>query len=109
MLAPKEAIGLIIKSGGIPILAHPGKLLSELDNFDSSLGRLMTDGLRGIEVYYSLHSEKEIRELKKIAANYGLLITGGSDWHGYNYPPSVKIGSELSKDEFNKFYKSILK
>ena len=77
-LSPEEGIKAILSSGGVPVLAHPGlypeviKIISELVSY----------GLKGIEVYYPLHSQEFINVLLKIAKPYGLIVTGGSDFHG---------------------------
>ena len=46
------------------------------------LKELIDAGLMGIEVYHPSHTPKEIRHLKALGTEYGLLITGGSDYHG---------------------------
>jgi len=76
-VSPKEAIDIIKDASGIPILAHPG-LLSE----DNWIPELVTDGLEGIEVWYSRHSNNQIEKYKSIAQKYNLLMSGGSDSHG---------------------------
>ena len=72
-----EAIGVIRKAGGIASLAHPG-----LHNRDEALPDLMAAGLAGIEVYHPKHAFGRARRYRRIAQQYNLLITGGSDFHG---------------------------
>jgi len=86
-LAPEEAIQLVRASGGLPVLAHPylftrqGEQKGGLD-LDRWLPRLRDAGLEGIEAYYP-HCPRGIsRQLLTLAVQYGLLISGGSDFHG---------------------------
>lgn len=79
----KESLHFINEAKGVPVLAHPKTLgmngYSELEKF---LIQLIQDGLKGIEVYYPEHSALEIAQYKTFAERYGLLITGGTDYHG---------------------------
>lgn len=84
----EEAINAILKSGGIPIWAHPlggecEKHLKE-DEFIPKLKTLIDCGIQGLECYYSRYSEDEINFLVNCANKYKLFITGGSDYHGTN-------------------------
>jgi len=89
---PDEAIDLILKSKGIPILAHPCTLSNlgptEFENF---VMQLIAWGLKGIEVYYPDHTDKQIIFYKYLAKKHGVLITGGSDYHGA-IKPGIDIG-----------------
>ena len=88
-----KAIEMILNAGGIPVLAHPVLLQIEsnesLEKFISTLTEM---GLKGIEVYYSEHTSKDIAYYKNIAQNNGLIMTGGSDFHG-SLKPTIKMGS----------------
>ena len=61
----------------------------------ATLRRLIDDlksaGLDGIEVLYSTYTAGEERQMKKIAAENGLLLSGGSDFHGEN-KPAIRLG-----------------
>jgi len=83
-LSPAEAIAMISATGGIPVLAHPYSL-----NNDSMIGFLAGQGLRGIEVYYPEHSQSMINFYQRKAEEFGLLMTGGSDYHGAAKPELV--------------------
>jgi len=74
---PKEAIGAILKVGGVPVLAHPQTM-----GKDEYIPELIECGLRGIEVYHTDHKENARKHYQEIAERYGLLVTGGSDCHG---------------------------
>jgi hypothetical protein len=70
-------IKLIIKAGGIPVLAHPAS-----SGIDEWIEELVKEGIRGIEVWYPTHSESDVDKYLRIANKYNLLPTGGSDSHG---------------------------
>lgn len=85
-LTPREAIALIRKAHGIPVLAHP--LLYHLpdEELDRLVGSLKEQGLAGLEAIYSSNTGYDEQNMKRLAARYDLLITGGSDFHGSNKP-----------------------
>lgn len=76
-ISPQEAIDLIKKAGGVPVLAHP-----RLIGNDEYIPELARYGLRGIEVYHTDHKAGDIKRYEAMAGQYGLLMTGGSDCHG---------------------------
>ena len=86
-LTPVEAIEMIHKAGGVPVLAHP--IYARADNM---LPELVEQGLRGLEVYHSRHDAATTKHYEQLAKKYGLLITGGSDSHGREVPVgSVRV------------------
>mgnify|MGYP001094046577 CR=1 FL=1 len=85
-LTPAEALKIIHRAGGVPVLAHP--LFARSDDM---LPELVEQGLRGLEVYHSKHDASTTKHYKQLAEKYGLLITGGSDSHGRE----VSVGSVL--------------
>jgi len=79
----EEAVDLINGAGGIPIIAHPVSLNTpDYVEFEKILTGYIELGIRGIEVYASMHDEDQVREYLRIAGKYNLVITGGSDFHG---------------------------
>lgn len=76
-ILPEEAIDIIKKAGGIPVLAHPG-----LYDDDELIFRLIRYGLAGIEVYHPDHSREDEKKYQQMAEKYGILGTAGSDFHG---------------------------
>lgn len=90
-ISPKEAITLIKKAGGIAILAHPITLKLNYDELRIEIKKLKEVGLDGIECYNSIHSSDDIKELIKIAEEYDMLITGGSDYHGPISTPDYEM------------------
>ena len=87
-----QCIELISNSGGIPVLAHPKSLLLDEKEFLILLKDMIASGLKGIEVYHSSHTKEEMEYYLKIAEEYGLLVSGGSDYHGKTVKPDVEIG-----------------
>lgn len=75
--SPHQAVEMIRAVGAVPVLAHP------LD-VTRILPELISHGLVGIECYYAQYNAREQRELVDLAKQYGLLATGGSDFHGLN-------------------------
>lgn len=78
----RDAITLLVHAGGIPVLAHPGEKLYNL-HFEDLLKELKAVGLLGIEVYHPAHKKELSNRMYGLARKYGLVITGGSDFHGY--------------------------
>ena len=87
-LSPAEAAVAIRKSGGIPVLAHPAKLGPR-----RVIEGLLDQGMGGIEVYHSDHTDADADMLLALARERGLLITGGSDSHGPHSDRPIEIGS----------------
>ena len=88
----EDAIKLIINSGGIPVLAHPKSLELNEKELLLLIKDMINYGLKGIEVYHSSHDLDEIKLYENIANKLGLLISGGSDYHGIITKPNVEIG-----------------
>lgn len=78
-VAPEEAVSLILKAGGVPVMAHVG-----VPPADALIEKLVAQGLKGLEVYYPDHDQTVIAHYLQIAKRYCLLATGGSDFHGFN-------------------------
>jgi predicted metal-dependent phosphoesterase TrpH len=79
----KEALHFINEAQGVAVLAHPNTLgMNRYSEFENLLLQLVDEGLRGLEVYYPEHSALEVAQYKTLAERYGLLVTGGTDYHG---------------------------
>jgi predicted metal-dependent phosphoesterase TrpH len=87
----QAAMALIREAGGIPVLAHPGVTLEAAIDLDRLLADLVTMGLGGVEVYYPDHDAVQTTRLAAAARRYGLLMTGGSDFHG-SLKPEIQMG-----------------
>ena len=87
-IRPECAIEAILRSDGIPVLAHPsygsGDELIVGEDMVRRLTRLMDFGLKGVEAFYSGFSRALQGELLSLAARYDLYVTAGSDYHGTN-------------------------
>lgn len=79
--SPEDALTVIHLSGGIAVLAHPGRIRLSEGEKGALFDRLVKEGLDGIECYYTTHTEEETRAFCAYAAAHGLLQTGGSDFH----------------------------
>lgn len=91
--SPKEILEAIHDAGGIAVLAHPALY----NNFDL-LEELIPEGLDGVEVWHPSASEEDVARLQKIAKKNGLLMTGGSDFHGMYGTGNITIGSCQTPD-----------
>ncbi|SCY11383.1 PHP domain-containing protein [Alkaliphilus peptidifermentans] len=88
-ITPNEAIILIKKVGGMPVIAHPGLVGNQL-----LLKGLVGNGAKGIEVYHPDHSQHEISKYLKFAEANNLIVTGGTDFHyPYKDRPNRNLGS----------------
>ena len=94
VLSAEEAIGLIRGAGGIAVLAHPMQIDQTLETLPALLQELAPLGLEGLEVYYPTHSAKARRKLMEMAKKFGLLLTGGSDFHGDIRPGTTLAGGK---------------
>lgn len=88
-VTPQEAVQFIAKAHGIPVLAHPGWGIR-----DEMIPPLIEAGLEGLEVYYPDHQPQEVAHWSAVAAQYGLLLTGGTDFHGGSLATRATIGSQ---------------
>ncbi|MBW4497995.1 MAG: PHP domain-containing protein [Oscillatoria princeps RMCB-10] len=75
-----DGIALLRRCGGVPVWAHP--YLFRGGNVEEVLVELVEAGLMGVEVYHPSHSPVQVKNLERLCAEYGLLMTGGSDYHG---------------------------
>ena len=91
-LDPEQAIQVLKQEGATVILAHPYSLEISFAELRSEVQRLMDYGLDGMEVYYTEHTEEQTQEYLNICEEFGLLVSGGSDFHG-SVKPEVKLGS----------------
>ncbi|MBT5873543.1 MAG: PHP domain-containing protein [Candidatus Latescibacteria bacterium] len=76
-ISASDAIGLIQSAGGIAVMAHPGSIRR-----DELIPELTASGLSGLEVFHPEHNETQRRYYGQLAQKHGLVITGGSDYHG---------------------------
>ncbi|RPH77321.1 MAG: PHP domain-containing protein [Candidatus Rokuibacteriota bacterium] len=87
-LTPAEAVAVIRRADGVPVLAHPG-----LANRDEMIPGLVAAGLAGIETYYPEHSVGQITGYRRMCQRLRLVATGGSDYHGSHTGRASTVGS----------------
>ena len=88
-LSPPEAVQVIQRAGGIPVLAHPGWGVK-----DEMITALVETGLEGLEVYYPDHTPAMVTRYLEIARRLRLLVAGGTDFHGGDLATKVPPGSQ---------------
>ena len=90
--ALEEGIRRIKDGGGLAALAHPVRLPQRGKDLEALVESLLEAGLEGIEVHHSEHSPADCAEFAGVARRFGLIPTGGSDYHG-DHKPDVRLGS----------------
>ncbi|MEA4928049.1 MAG: PHP domain-containing protein [Candidatus Limiplasma sp.] len=81
-LSPSQAVTLLRRAGAVPVLAHPMRMGLESQTLEALLTALQASGLAGVEVYHPSAWRQVVRQLDAMARRHGLLVTGGSDFHG---------------------------
>ena len=87
-ITPAEAVALIIKADGLPVLAHP----TTINGPETMVSQLKAAGLVGMEVYYNGYTDDERNSLARMASKYNLIATGGSDYHGLDDSTETMLG-----------------
>ena len=106
-LTPKQAIDRIRESGGVTVLAHPVQLRLQNDSqLDTVVKGLVDIGLAGLEVIHSDHSADLVSKYEALAEKYGLLKTGGSDFHGTN-KKDIHLGMANGRRVPRKWYEAL--
>ena len=87
-MTPVEAVELVLRANGLPVLAHP----LTTDDLEMMVVELKAAGLVGIEAYYNGYTADEINGLLNLANRHNLIATGGSDYHGVDTNAETMIG-----------------
>jgi len=87
-MTPEQAVELVVKAGGLSVLAHP----ADIDHLEELIPRLQRVGLVGIEAYYNGYPPKLVKYLASLAHKYGLIASGGSDYHGLEGASETPLG-----------------
>jgi 3',5'-nucleoside bisphosphate phosphatase len=90
--SPAEVITTIHESGGVASFAHPG-----VTKRDELIKPLVDRGLDAIEVYHSDHTPEDVIAYQGLADRLGTLVTGGSDFHGEDYPPPLDKAHRIKR------------
>lgn len=93
-ISPASAYKIINDAGGLAFLAHPGNIV------DRVLIELIESGLDGIEIIHPSHSEFQTKNFRKIASEYFLLTSGGSDFHGGRRNDEYNLGNYSIPSKF---------
>ena len=91
-----QAVEIVVNAGGVPVLAHPFQYRMDDALLRELIEHCMGFGLRGIECRYTGYDEEKVAYLEALAREYGLIRTGGSDFHGTN-KPHIALGRGLGK------------
>lgn len=87
-ITPEEAVALIVRAKGLPVLAHPFTVKDP----EAIVISLKAAGLIGIEAYYKDNTPEQTAAALKLAEKYGLIATGGTDYHGIGDSREVMMG-----------------
>ena len=85
-MTARDCIEFIRGEGGAPVMAHPFLYKMDESYIDRFVGKLASDGLMGIEAFYTSHSPSQTALARRLANKYRLVETGGSDFHGEDRP-----------------------
>lgn len=103
----EKAISLIIRYGGLPVLAHPCTLSLSTKETEAFIIGLKEAGLAGVEAYYPDHTPELTARYASLASSLGLLVTGGTDFHG-PYRNAFSLGDYgLDKERLTIFLKGL--
>jgi len=91
-LSPAEACRWIREAGGVPVVAHPGRFGGRGFRWDDAMAELQREGVEGLEGYYGEYRASEQKYFVSLAQRLGMVVTGGSDYHGGN-----KLGLRLGR------------
>lgn len=107
-LTRDQAIAMIRESGGLPVLAHPVQLRTADDvQLEQVVKGLVDLGLAGLEVIHSDHDAGLVEKYTALADRYGLLKTGGSDFHGTN-KKDIRLGTANGRRVPREFMDALL-
>jgi hypothetical protein len=90
-ISPMDAVKLIHQANGLAILAHPCLYKMKRAELETMVEEMVAAGLDGIEAIYSASQGSDEKDYKALAAKHGLLVSGGTDFHGSN-KPYLKLG-----------------
>jgi predicted metal-dependent phosphoesterase TrpH len=87
-MTPAEAVELVRRARGLPVLAHPFTVTEP----ETLVKKLKITGLVGLEAYYKDASREDVKTMLRLAEKNGLIATGGSDYHGIGNSTEVSLG-----------------
>jgi len=95
-LSVQDAVRMIAAAGGVSVLAHPMEMRMSQMNVAALIREWKAQGLCGIEVYHPSADAQDVRFLHALAREEGMLVTGGSDYHGEDLRRG-RIGQETDR------------
>ena len=101
-MLPHQAVELIASAGGVPVLAHPGRLKDE-----RIIEELVNAGLVGLEVFYGTHDANQTAHYRDVATEFGLVMTAGSDFHDPVYNQRG-VGMDVDRADIAAFLDLVL-
>ena len=101
-ITPHQAIEVIVAAGGVPVLAHPGRLRDY-----AIIGELVEHGLAGLEVFYPTHEPMQLQYFRDQAKRFALVMTAGSDFHDIRYHKRG-VGTEVDAPDIQPFLNLVL-
>jgi predicted metal-dependent phosphoesterase TrpH len=96
-IRPHDAVRVIARAGGVPVLAHPGRIKDE-----NIIAELVDAGLVGLEVFYPTHEPGQVAHFRRVAAQWGLVMTGGSDFHDVRWN-ARGVGMDVERADIEAF------
>lgn len=96
-ITPAQAIEAVARAGGVPVLAHPGRL-----NDYAVIDELTERGIVGLEVFYPTHTPSQTAHFRQLASRLGLVMTAGSDFHDARWNSSV-VGVDVEEADVKPF------
>ena len=100
-ISAPQAIEAIAGAGGIPVMAHPGRL-SEYSVVD----KMAEHGVAGLEVFYPTHTPPQVAHFRDLAKRLGLIMTAGSDFHDARWKSSV-VGIDVDRADIEPFLEMV--
>ena len=94
LFKPDEATRLMVEAGVVPVLAHPFTLQLDIEEVERFVDELVASGLRGIEGYHGDLSADDQHPYRALAKTRGLIVSGGSDYHGSMRPDRALPGGK---------------
>lgn len=94
-----QAISRILDAGGLPVLAHPYQYELPEPELRELIRTVKALGAVGMECVYSKYDDCQTKKLLELCREYGLLPTGGSDFHGAS-KPNISIGTTKAPYEY---------
>ena len=96
-----EAIAWVREAGGVPVLAHPGATLGDLDPTEA-FADLRDAGLLGVEAWTTWHKREASERFEEAARSAGLAVTAGADYHGPLVKPFVREPGQVEHNDASR-------